>query len=199
LRAEQEEAEQKRQAALAAAEKAQEDVLARQQAGEQEGAEKARKELLERQQAVAKANAEAEATRKARERAEQEAKEQAARAAKERGKADRASRSRGRREDRPVVAVPLQRDEGEDPVRVAALVTDLLAGLAGGADAAIDALLQRLVRSQDVKMSDGTRKVLRLAVAALGAPPRAIDKAMLMLTRKEPEATVPVNGVAVAA
>ena len=199
LAKEQEEAERKRQAALAAAEKAQEDVLAKQQAGQQEEAENARQDLLERQQAVAKANAEAEATRKARERAEQEAKEQAARAAKGRGKADRASRSRGRREDRPVVAVPLQRDGGEDPVRVAALVTDLLAGLAGGADAAIDALLQRLVRSQDVKMSDGTRKVLRLAVAALGAPPRAIDKAMLMLTRKEPEATVPVNGVAVAA
>jgi hypothetical protein len=200
LRAEQEEAEQKRQEALAAAEKAQEDVLARQQAGEAEQAEQARKELLERQQAVAKANAEAEATRKARERAEQEAKEQAARAAKERGKADRASR--GRRAEGRVVAVPLQRDGGEDPVRVAALVTDLLAGLAGGADAALDALLNRLIRSADVKISDGTRKVLRLAVAALGASPRAIDKAMLVLdtaTRKEPESPVPVNGISVAA
>jgi hypothetical protein len=197
LAKEQEEAERKRQAALAAAEKAQEDVLAKQQAGEAEQAEQARKELLERQQAVAKANAEAEATRKARERAEQEAKEQATKAAKERGKADRAGR--GRRAEGRVVAVSLQRDGGEDPVRVAALVTDLLAGLAGGADAALDALLNRLIRSADVKISDGTRKVLRLAVAALGASPRVIDKAMLMLTRKEPEATVPVNGVAVAA
>ena len=154
---------------------------------------------------MAKANAEAEATRKARERAEQEAKEQATKAAKERGKADRASRSRGRREDRPVVAVPLQgRDGGEDPVRVAALVTDLLAGLAGGADAALDALLNRLIRSADVKISDGTRKVLRLAVAALGAPPRAIDRAMLALDaasrkEKEPEAPAQINGVPVAA
>ena len=189
LRAEQEEAEQKRQEALAAAEKAQEDVLARQQAGQQEAAQKARQDLLERQQAVAKANAEAEATRKVRERAEQEAKDQAEKAAKERGKADRAGRAR--RMERPVTAVPLQRDGGEDPVRVAALVTDVLEGLRGGADAAIDALLNRLIRSADVKMSDGTRKVLRLAVAALGAPPRAIDKAMLVLdaaTRKEPEA-----------
>src|SRR5262249_5773242 len=125
---------------------------------------------------------------------------QATKAAKERGKADRAGR--GRRAEGRVVAVPLQRDGGEDPVRVAALVTDLLAGLAGGADAALDALFNRLIRSADVKMSDGTRKVLRLAVAALGAPPRAIDKAMLVLdaaTRKEPEAPLPVNGTAVAA
>jgi hypothetical protein len=117
-------------------------------------------------------------------------------------KADRAGR--GRRVEGRVVAVPLQRDGGEDPVRVAALLTDLLASLAGGADAALDALFNRLIRSADVKMSDGTRKVLRLAVAALGAPPRAIDRAMLALDaasrkEKEPEATAPVNGAAVAA
>jgi hypothetical protein len=115
-------------------------------------------------------------------------------------KADRAGR--GRRAEGRVVAVPLQRDGGEDPVRVAALVTDLLAGLAGGADAALDALLNRLIRSADVKISDGTRKVLRLAVAALGAPPRAIDKAMLVLdaaTRKDPESSALVNGAAVVA
>jgi hypothetical protein len=44
--------------------------------------------------------------------------------------------------------------------------------------------------------------VLRLAVAALGAPPRAIDKAMLVLdavTRKDPESSALVNGAAVAA
>jgi hypothetical protein len=205
LRAEQEAAEQKRQAALAAAEAAQEAVLSKQQAGRQEEAEQARQDLLERQQAVAKANAEAEATRKVRERAEQEAKDQAEKAAKERGKADRASRSRCRREDRPVGAVPLQgRDAGEDPHRVAVLLTDVLEGLRGGADAALDALLNRLVRSADVRLSDGSRKVLRLAVAALGAPPRAIDRAMLALDaasrkEKEPEAPVPVNGAAVAA
>jgi hypothetical protein len=201
-RREQEAAEEAREAVLAQTEQAQE-VLARtleatenaQQAEKArlaQEAEKAKRELLAKQQELAKANAAAEARRKAVEQADRQRQEQAERARKAQQRANKdGERANGRQrggdgECRAPRSLLRREDGKEDPVQTAGILLDLIAGCKDPTAVVLNLVL-KLEVTREVKLSNGMHKVLHVARLALDADPKQVDKATLaLMPRREP-------------